>query len=101
MSEAWAVVLFAGLASMALKSAGPVAIGGRPLPQRVMGVVGSLAPALLAALVATQTVATGRDLVVDERMLGVAVAAVLIWRKAPVLVVVVAAALVTALARAL
>ncbi|MCZ2110656.1 MAG: AzlD domain-containing protein, partial [Dehalococcoidia bacterium] len=78
MSEAWRVVLFAGLASMALKSAGPVAIGGRPLPQRVMGVVGALAPALLAALVATQTVTTGRDLVLDERALGVAAAAVLV-----------------------
>ena len=86
---------------MALKSAGPVAIGGRPLPARAMGVVAALAPALLAALVATQVLATGHDLVVDERLAGLAVAGVLIWRRAPILAVVVAAAAVTALARAL
>jgi hypothetical protein len=37
--------------------------------------------------------------VVDERVLGVAAAAIALWRKAPLLLVVVIAAAVTALAR--
>jgi hypothetical protein len=64
-------------------------------------VVELLAPALLAALVVTQTFAEGRSLALDERLVGVAVAAVALWRKAPVLAVIVAAAAATALARAL
>ena len=60
-----------------------------------------LAPALLAALVAINTFGSGRSLVLDERVLGVAAAGVAIWRKAPVLLVVVIAAAVTAVARAI
>ncbi len=57
-------------------------------------------PALLAALVVTETF--GEDdgrLVLDERTLGVGVAAVALWLRAPMLLAVVLAALVTALAR--
>ncbi len=63
--------------------------------------VALLAPALLAALVAINTFATERELGVDARVLGVAAAAIAIWRRAPVLVVVVVAAVVTGVARAL
>jgi hypothetical protein len=54
---------------------------------------------VLAALVAVQTFGEGQSLVVDERLLGVAAAAVALWRKAPLLVVVVVAAATTAVAR--
>ncbi len=63
-------------------------------------VVGLLAPALLAALVAINTFGSGEQLTVDARVLGVAAAGVAIWRRAPVLVVVIVAAAVTAIARA-
>jgi len=43
----------------------------------------------------------GGALAVDERVLGVAVAAIAIWRKAPLLLVVILATVTTALARAL
>ena len=99
MSEAWRVVLAAGIASMAIKAAGPVALGGRALPRRLMGLVAMIAPALLAALVVTQVFGGNRELVIDARVLGVAVAAVLLAFRAPVLVVIVAAAVVTAVAR--
>ncbi|MGE5595240.1 MAG: AzlD domain-containing protein [Hyphomicrobiales bacterium] len=99
MSDTWIVVVFVGIATAACKASGPVAIGGRQLPPRLLGLVAALAPALLAALVATQTFATGRDLVLDERALGLAAAAVAILLRAPVLVVIVLAAAVTALAR--
>ncbi len=99
MTEAWRVVLVAGIASMAIKAAGPVALGGRALPRRLMGLVAMIAPALLAALVVTQVFGGNRELVIDARVLGVAVAAVLLAFRAPVLVVIVAAAVVTAVAR--
>ncbi len=101
MKDAWVVVVLVGAATMVIKSIGPVLLGGRTLPARVDALIGLLAPALLAALVAINTFGAGRSLAVDERMLGVAAAGVAIWRKAPVLLVVVIAAATTAAARAL
>ncbi len=48
--------------------------------------------ALLAALVVTQTLASSQELVLDARFPGVLVAGVLLWLRAPFIVVVVAAA---------
>ena len=101
MTDAWRVVIVAGIASMAIKAAGPVAIGGRPLPARLMGLVAMVAPALLAALVVTNLVGGKRELVLDARVPGVAVAAALLAFRAPVLVVIVAAAVVTGVVRAI
>ena len=101
MSEAWAIVLAVGIGTIAIKAAGPVLLGGRPLPGRVREVVVLLAPALLAALVATNTVASDQRLVLDARLIGVAVAAAAIAMRAPVLVVVILAAAVAAVARLL
>ncbi|MGZ8631388.1 MAG: AzlD domain-containing protein [Actinomycetota bacterium] len=101
MSATWTVVVLTGLATMAIKSLGPVLLGGKPLPPRATGVVALLAPALLAALVAINTVGGDQELVLDARLPGVLAAAVAIKLRAPVLVVVVIAALVTAGVRAL
>jgi branched-subunit amino acid transport protein len=100
MSATWTVVVLTGLATMAIKALGPVLLGGRPLPPRVTSVVALLAPALLAALVAINTVGGDQELVLDARLPGVLAAAVAIKLRAPVLVVVVVAALVTAGVRA-
>ena len=100
MNETWTMILVIGAVTMGIKAAGPVALGGRELPGRLVGVVAMLAPALLAALVATQTFAADQRLTIDERALGLAVAAVAVALRAPVLVVIVLAAAVTALARA-
>ena len=78
---------------------GPVLLGGRPLPSRLQGVVALLAPALLAALVATNTFGSGQTLVIDARLIGVAAAAMAIVLRAPILVVVVLAAASAAIAR--
>jgi hypothetical protein len=99
VTATWLVVVLVGAGTVAIKAAGPVLLGGRPLPARLTGVVELLAPALLAALVAVQTFGSGEALVVDERVLGVAAAGIALWRKAPLLLVVVIAAAVTALAR--
>ncbi|MGE5226584.1 MAG: AzlD domain-containing protein [Planctomycetaceae bacterium] len=101
MTTVWIIVAVTGVATLALKAAGPVLLGGRPLPVRVTDVVSLVAPALLAALVAIGTFASGRSLTLDARVLGVGAAAVAIRLRAPLLVSVVLAATVTGLARAL
>lgn len=101
MTAVWVTVAIAGVASMFLKSFGPVAVGGREMPAWFGRSIVLLAPGLLAALVATQTFADERSLVLDERILGVGAAAAALFLRAPVLVVVAVAAAVTALARAL
>lgn len=99
MSSVWMVVGIVGLGTVAIKAMGPVLLGGRPLPGRLTGIVELLAPALLSALVVTQAVGDGRALVLDERLIGLAAASIALWRKAPMLIVIVAAAAATALAR--
>jgi branched-subunit amino acid transport protein len=101
MTAAWWTVTLVGAATIAIKGAGPVLLGGRVLPPRAAGVIGLLAPALLAALVAISTFGAHRALVLDERALGVAAGAVAVGLKAPPLIVVIVAAAVTAAARAL
>jgi len=100
VSDTWIVVAGVGLTTIAIKGFGPMLLGGKPLPPRLNGVVALLAPALLAALVAVNTLGGDREIVVDARLPGVLAAAVAIWLKAPVLVVVIVAALVTAGVRA-
>lgn len=100
MSEAWWVVIFVGIATSAFKASAPLVLGGRDLPPALLRLVEALAPALLAALVATQAFASGRELTLDARSLGLAAAGIALLLRAPVLVTVVVAAAVTALARA-
>ena len=99
MSATWLVVVGVGAATVAIKSLGPVLLGGRPLPARVTGVVELVAPALLAALVVTQALASGRAIAPDARLVGLAAAGIALWRRAPVLLVIVVAAAATALTR--
>jgi branched-subunit amino acid transport protein len=95
----WVAIVAVTLASAAIKAAGPILVGGRELPPRVNAVIALLAPALLAALVLTETFSEDGHLVLDERAVGVGVAAVALTLRAPVLLAVALAALVTALIR--
>ena len=89
-------------ATAAIKAFGPLAFGRRTLPRVLERVIPLLAPALLAALVVTETFASDhRSLVVDARSGGVAAAGIAIARRAPLPVVVLVAAAVTAALRAL
>ena len=67
----WLVIAVVGGVTIAFKAAGPVLLGKRELPPRVASVVDVLAPAMLAALVVTQTVGGDREIVIDARLAGV------------------------------
>ncbi|WP_328671885.1 AzlD domain-containing protein [Streptomyces sp. NBC_00328] len=76
----------------------PAGVLERPLVQRLAAL---LPVALLAALTAQQTFADGRVLVLDAKAAGLAAAAVALILRAPFLMVVAAAVVVTAGVRAL
>ena len=102
MSDAWVLVVTVGAATVLLKSAGPVLLGRRTLPRRIQPAVELLAPVMLAALVTTQTVGSGEEVVLDARVPGVAAAgvALVLWRRTPVVAAMAIAAVVTGLLRA-
>lgn len=61
----------------------------------------SLIPAAVVSAVIVQLTLTSKSsLVIDERLAGVVVAGVLVWRRAPMVVTIIAAAAVTAALRA-
>jgi branched-subunit amino acid transport protein len=99
VSVAWASVLAVGAGTVALKAVGPVGLARRRLPARLMQLLGMVAPALLAAIVVVEGFASGRSLVVDARLAGVAAGAVCVLLRAPFWVAVLLGALATALVR--
>jgi branched-subunit amino acid transport protein len=97
----WAAILVTAAGCYALKLAGlsiPERVLATPIVQRIAAF---LPVALLAALVAVQTFATGSEVQVDARLAGVAAAVVALLLRAPFLVVVAVAAVVAAALRAL
>lgn len=95
----WLVIGVVGVATIAFKASGPVLLGTRELPSRVASVVEVLAPAMLAALVVTQTVGGDREIVLDERLVGVGAGGVAVALRAPLIVVMAVAAAAAALVR--
>ena len=73
MADEWVLVAWLVVTTAVIRAAGPLSIAGRELPARAMGVVALLAPALLAALVVTETFGgDSGEFTVDERLLGLA-----------------------------
>ncbi len=96
----WTAILVLAAAAYAMKAVGPVAVGRRTLRPGLVAVLELIAVPLLAALVLVQTFDAGGRLVVDARVPAMCVAALLVWRRAPFLVVVLSAAATAALLRA-
>jgi hypothetical protein len=95
----WAAVLTGAAGCYLLKLAG-LSVPARVLDNGHVRRVAALLPiALLAALVATQTVADGAALTFDARVAGVAVAVAAVLLRAPFVLVVAAAAATAALVR--
>jgi uncharacterized membrane protein len=102
VTDAWVTIGVLSACTVAIKAAGPLALGGRALPDRVNAVTRLVAPALLASLVVYETFsAGGTGLTVDARVAGLGAAAAALALRLPMLAVVVVAAAATALARAL
>lgn len=99
MSAAWASVVAVGVGTVALKAVGPVGLSGRRLPPRLTGLLAMLGPALLAALVVAEGFASGRSLVLDARLAGVAAGVAAVLVRAPLWVAVLGGAVATALVR--
>lgn len=96
----WTIIVIASVAGLALKVSGylvPPAFMEKEKPSRVAGL---LTVALLAALVATQGLASGQDIVLDARVPALLVAGVLFALRVPFIVVIIAAAVTAALLRA-
>ena len=102
MAEAWTLFALMFVTTALIRASGPVALGGRELPPRVTAVVALLAPALLAALVMSETFrGDGTELIVDERALGVAGAGVVMLTRGSIVLALAVAMIVTAGTRAL
>jgi hypothetical protein len=95
----WVALLAATAACYVLKLAGlsvPPGLLEHPVAERVADLLPTV---LLSALVAVQVLGSGDALVLDARVVGLAVAAVALLLRAPFLVVVAAASLAAALVR--
>src|SRR5690606_22380434 len=96
----WTLVLVLAAGAYGFKALGLVVLGDRPLPARLERCLALIPAALSAALVVGNTFADGQDLTIDPRAAGVGVAVIAAWRRANLVVVIVLAAVVTALVRA-
>jgi branched-subunit amino acid transport protein len=95
----WTLVILLTLGAYAFKVTGLVFLGGRSLPPMFERCLALIPAAVVTALVMKDTFTNGQELVLDARALGIAVAGIAAWRKAPLIVVIVLGAAVTALVR--
>jgi hypothetical protein len=95
----WGAVIALCVAAYALKAAGAIAAGRAPERAGTAGRLDGLVVPVIAALVAVQTLGADRAVVLDARVPALLVAALLVWRRAPLLVVVIAAGGTAALGR--
>ena len=98
--QVWLLIGLLAVMSATTKAIGPALVGGRELPERATRVIAMLAPPLLAALVATSVLADDRRLAVGADTVGVAVGAVLMLCRVPLVLSAAVAVVVTAVLRA-
>ncbi|MCC6437326.1 MAG: AzlD domain-containing protein [Acidimicrobiales bacterium] len=98
----WAALAIFTVGNIITRALGMFALGGRVKPDSPLTKLMALVPiAVVAAVFAVQTFSSRDEIVFDSRILGVAAASLAVWRKAPMVVVVLVAAGVTGGARAL
>lgn len=95
----WTLIILLTIGAYAFKVTGLVILGGRTLPPIFERCLALIPAAVVTALVMKDTFTQGQELVLDARALGIAVAGIAAWRKAPLIVVIVLGAAVTALVR--
>ena len=97
----WTLIILLTLGAYGFKVTGLVFLGGRSLPPMFERCLALIPAAVVTALVMKDTFTNGQELVLDARALGIAVAGIAAWRKAPLIVVIVLGAAVTGLVRQL
>jgi branched-subunit amino acid transport protein len=97
----WTLVLVLAAGAYLFKVLGLVVIGDRTLPPVLDRCLGLIPAALIAALVVKDTFSVGQQLHIDARAAGVGAALIAAWRKAPLILVIVIGAAVTAGVRAI
>jgi branched chain amino acid efflux pump len=101
MNAVWLTIAVLAVGTVATKVVGPLVLGTRPPNERMLSMTALVAPALLAALVLYETLnADGQGITVDARAAGLGAAILAILARAPMIVVILFAAAVTAGVRA-
>jgi len=99
--QVWVLIAVVALMTALIKGAGPLVLGSRQLPPRMIGVITLLPSALLASLVVTTALADGDTLRIGATAGGVAAGGLVLLLRAPLVLAVVVAVGVTAGLRAL
>ena len=97
----WTLIIVLAIGAYAFKFTGLVVLGGRALPAPLERCLALIPAAVISALIVKDSMTTGQDIVIDARAAGIAAAILLAWRRAPLILVIVAGAAVTALLRQL
>lgn len=97
----WTLIILLAVGAYGFKVTGLIILGGRSLPPVFERCLGLIPAAIITALVMKDTFTVGQDLTLDARALGIAVAVIAAWKRAPLIVVIVLGAVVTALVRQL
>jgi len=95
----WTLVIVLAVGAYAFKVTGLLILGGRTMPSVMERCLVLIPAAVVSALIVKDTFTTGQELVLDARAAGIALAVVAAWRKAPLIVVIVLGATVTAVIR--
>ena len=97
----WTLVIVLAGGAYAFKVLGLVIVGDRQIPPVLDRCLALIPAALVSALVVKDTFTVGQQLQIDARAAGLAAAAFAAWRRAPLIAVIVVAAMVTAGLRAI
>ncbi len=97
----WTLIILLAVGAYAFKVTGLIILGGRSLLPVFERCLGLIPAAIITALVMKDTFTVGQDLTLDARALGIAVAVIAAWKRAPLIVVIVLGAAATAIVRQL
>jgi branched-subunit amino acid transport protein len=97
----WWLVIWLSAGAYLFKVVGVVMLGGRTLPQVVNRCLALIPAALLAAIIMKDTLTSGQELVIDARVVGVAIATLATVRRLPLTAVLILGVGSTALVRAI
>lgn len=96
----WGFVFALAAVAYGFKVLGLVIVGDRTLPPVLDRCLALIPAAMIAGIIVKDTFSVGHHLVLDARSVGVGAATIAAWRRAPIIVVILVGAGVTAFVRA-